>query len=852
VDVIVSHTNTDFDAFAAMLAARRLYPGAVVALSGSLNRNVREFYRLHADELDVVEAGRLDPGAIRRLIVVETVHPERLGELERVARNPDVEVVVFDHHPGEAPDWVKPENLVLSDDAALATTMVGILAEREIDVTPLEATVLALGIHEDTGSLGYPGVGVRDGEALAWCLRHGAQQDMVAQYLRSPLAEEERALLDALVGALETYVVGGLEVLVAAVSWPQYVDGVSNLAHKIVDLTDARALVCLVEMEGRVFCVVRTRVPELDAAAVAAALGGGGHAQAASAVHRGPLAEARELVLASLPKAARPVRTAAEVMSRSARFVSPDDTVAHAMVLCQRHRQSGILVGDAERLVGLVTRENLDQAIGHELSHAPVKSVMSSEVAVCAEDTPLAELARLLRGSDAGRVAVIADDVVVGIVTRSDLLRALGEPLAEEAAEPGPDLRDRLLAVEGLGRVFEAVQAVAEGFDGVYLVGGAVRDLLMNEPSFDVDIAVEGDGIAFGKALAGALGGRVVPHDRFGSAKVVYDGERVDVATSRTEFYDYPGALPAVEQASIRQDLYRRDFTINAMAISLKGEDFGRLVDFFGGHRDLEGGVVRVLHNLSFIDDPTRLFRAVRYETRHGFRMDAHTLGLARACVEMELVGELSSARLRDELQALLSEEHVADSLRRMADLGLDRAVHPHLTADEDSVALAGELDELRERFAPETPAWRLRLAALARRLTPDELYDWFERLKLRRRDADRIADAVTVAPKLRELAAATDEPAALRALAEPHDPDGVLVALAGSTEPARSRLERYFDELRAVRLEISGGDLAELGLTESPRVGAVLEEILRRKLNGELDGRTAELEAARELIAAP
>ena len=852
MDVIVSHTNTDFDAFAAMLAARRLYPGAVVALSGSLNRNVREFYRLHADELDIVEAGRLDQDAIRRLIVVETVHPERLGELEHVARDPDVEVVVFDHHPGEPPDWVKPENLVLSDDAALATTMVGILAEREIDVTPLEATVLALGIHEDTGSLGYPGVGVRDAEALAWCLRHGARQDMVAQYLRSPLGDEERALLDALVGAVETHSAGGLEVLVAAVSWPEYVDGVSNLAHKIVDLTDARALVCLVEMEGRVFCVVRTRVPELDAAAIAAALGGGGHAHAASAVHHGPLSEARELVLESLPGAVRPLRTAAEVMSHPARFVSPEDTVAHAMVLCQRHRQSGILVGDADRLVGLVTRENLDQAIGHELSHAPVKSVMSSEVATCAEEAPLPELARLLRGSDAGRVAVLADGGVVGVVTRSDLLRALGEPLAEEAAEPGPDLRDRLLGVEGLGRVFEAVQAVAEGFDGVYLVGGAVRDLLMDEPSFDVDIAVEGDGIAFGRALARALGGRVVPHDRFGSAKVVYDGERVDVATSRTEFYDYPGALPAVEQASIRQDLYRRDFTINAMAISLKGEDFGRLVDFFGGLRDLEAGVVRVIHNLSFIDDPTRLFRAVRYENRYGFRMDAHTLGLARACVEMELVGELSSARLRDELQALLSEEQVADSLRRMADLGLDRAVHPHLTADEDSVALGGELDLLRERFAPETPAWRLRLAALARRLTPDELYDWFERLKLRRRDADRIADAVTVAPKLRELAATTDEPAALRALAEPHDPDGVLVALAGATEPARSRLESYFDELRAVRLEISGGDLAELGLTESPRVGAVLDEILRRKLNGELDGRTAELEAARELIAAP
>jgi tRNA nucleotidyltransferase (CCA-adding enzyme) len=852
VDVIVSHANTDFDALAGMLAARRLYPGAEIALSGSLNRNVREFYRLHADELGILEAGRVDPSAIRRLIVVETVHPERLGEFEHVARDPGVEVVVFDHHAGEAPGWVKPENLVLSDDGALTTTMVGILAEREVAVTPLEATVFALGIHEDTGSLGYPGIGVRDAEALAWCLRHGARQDVIAQYLRTPLSEEERGLLDALVSEVEAHSAAGLEVLVAAVAWPTYVDGVSNLAHKIVDLTDALALVCLVEMEGRVFCVARARLPEVDAAAIAAALGGGGHQQAASAVHRGTLAEARELVLAALPQAVRPLRTAAEIMSRPARFVGPESPVAEAMVLCQRHRQSGILVGEQGGLAGQVTREHLDQAIAHGLSHAPVKSVMSSEVATCSEDTPLPELTRLLRSSDAGRVAVLRDGEVVGVVARSDLLHALGQPPAVEEEPVGIALGDRLLALPGLEAVFEAVQAVGEGFEGVYLVGGAVRDLLMDEPSFDVDIAVEGDGIAFGRALARALGGRVVPHEKFGTAVVVHDGGRVDVATARTEFYDYPGALPAVEQASIRQDLYRRDFTINALAVSLKGEDFGRVVDFFGGLRDLEEGVIRVLHNLSFIDDPTRLFRALRYENRYGFRMEAHTQGLARACVEMELVGELSSARLRDELEALLSEEEVAGTLRRLAELRLDQAVHPHLAAGEDAVELVAELDRLRERFAPETPRWRPRLAALARRLPADELYGWFESLRLRRRDADRIADAVAVAPRLRELIAATDEPAALRALAGPHDPDGLLMAMAGGDDEVRARLTRYFEELRGVTLEISGADLAELGLGESPQVGAILDEVLRRKVNGELSGREAELAAARELIASP
>ena len=852
MDVIVTHANTDFDAFAAMIAARRLYPGALVALSGSLNRNVRDFYRLHAEELDIAEQGRVDLNSITRLIVVETSHPSRLGDYERVARDQDVEVVLFDHHGEEALDWVPPENVVRSDDGALTTTMVSILAERELDVTPLEATVFALGIHEDTGSLSYAGVSVRDAEALAWCLRHGASQAMVAEYLRAPLGESERGLLDALLGAAETHQVAGFDVLVTAVAWPEYVEGISNLAHKIVDVTDCRALVCLVEMDDRVFCVVRTRVAELDAAAVAAALGGGGHAQAASAMHRGTLAEARSLALEGLPGAVRQRLTAGEIMSRPVRFVAPEDSVAHAMVLCQRHRQSGMLVGRPGTLAGLVTREDLDKAIAHGLSHAPVKSVMSSDVVTCGEEMPLPEVMRLVTASEGGRVPVVRGEDVVGVVTRSDLLAALEEPLGVEEEPGGPDLGERLLAIETLHKVFEAVQAVSGHFEGVYLVGGAVRDVLMGEPNFDVDIAVEGDGITLGRALAQALGGRVVPHEKFGTAIVLHgEGGRVDVATARTEFYDYPGALPTVERASIRQDLYRRDFTVNAMAVSLKGADFGRLVDYFGGSRDLAGGVVRVLHNLSFIDDPTRIFRAIRYETRYGFRMDAHTVGLARACVEMDLVGELSSSRVRDELQALLSEERVADSIRRLADLGIDRAIHPHLAADEEAVQLIEELDALRASYAPDTPAWRLRLAALARRLGSTEVLDWAERLKLRRRDGERIADAVTVAPRLRELAAATKKPAELWARIVPHDPDGALLALAGAEGKSRKRLERYFEELRDVRLEISGGDLAELGLGESPQVGQILEELRRRKLNGELDGRAAEIKAAKKLMSA-
>ena len=600
-------------------------------------------------------------------------------------------------------------------------------------------------------------------------------------------------------------------------------------------------------MDGRVFAVARSRAPQLDAAALAAVLGGGGHVQAASAIYRGTLDEARRLVVDRLAEAVLEPARARDVMSKPVRTITPNETVARAMVACQRFGQSGILVAEGEELVGAVAREDLDKAISHGLSHAPVKGIMSSRVASCDEETPLSELQRLLAGGD-DRVAVLRDGKLTGVVTRSDVLEALGERAAV-TRRPTVSLADELAELDRLAPVFEAVAALSEAYEGVYLVGGTVRDILLRERSFDVDIAVEGDAIALAQGLADALGGRVRAHEKFGTAVVVYgNDERVDVVTARTEFYDAPAALPAVEHASIREDLFRRDFTINAMAVSLKGDDYGRLVDPFGGRVDLEQKRIRVLHNLSFIDDPTRIFRAVRYENRYGFRMDDHTLRLARGCIEMGLVGDLSSARLRDELVALLEEGEVEHSILRLAELGADKAIHPHLAADEEAVTLLARLRALAQQYELDVPAWRLGLIALARKLPPDEVYGWLQRLKMRRRDAEQIAAAVTVGPRIVErLRDREVEPAEIVALADRYAPEAPLFALAlADVEP----LHAYFRGLRDVRLEVTGSDLAELGLGESPRVGEILAELRRRKLNGELDGRESELEAARELIS--
>jgi tRNA nucleotidyltransferase (CCA-adding enzyme) len=413
---------------------------------------------------------------------------------------------------------------------------------------------------------------------------------------------------------------------------------------------------------------------------------------------------------------------------------------------------------------------------------------------------------------------------------------------------PGESITVELHRLERLQPVFGAIAAASLDGEGVYLVGGTVRDILLGEESFDVDMAVEGDAIELARRLAGQLGGRARFHEQFGTAVVLYGSdERVDVVTARTEFYDAPAALPAVEHASIREDLFRRDFTINAMAVSLKGEDFGRLVDPFGGRSDLAAKTLRVLHNLSFIEDPTRIFRAVRYENRYGFRMDEHTLGLARACIEAGLVGDLSPARLRDELVALFEERGVSHSLPRLAELGAASAIHPQLTADDEAVRLFDRGRELAGELGVDVPAWHTGLAALARRMSAPEVSGWLDRLKVRRRDADLIAAAVTAGPQIAaRLGDESLSPSAIVAVAEPFFPDAPLFALALEELP---QLRRYFHELREVRLEVTGADLADLGLDESPRVGEILGELRRRKLDGELSGRDAELAVARELI---
>jgi tRNA nucleotidyltransferase (CCA-adding enzyme) len=402
------------------------------------------------------------------------------------------------------------------------------------------------------------------------------------------------------------------------------------------------------------------------------------------------------------------------------------------------------------------------------------------------------------------------------------------------------ELRERVRRLPGMERLLPAL----EGLPPAYLVGGGVRDLLRGARAVDLDIAVEGDARSVARALAERLGGEAREHERFGTATVRADELMFDLATTRTERYPQPGALPVVSAASLSDDLRRRDFTVNAMAVALGGDDLGHLYDPCGGLGDLQAGTIRILHAGSFLDDPTRLLRAVRYETRLGFRMDEDTESAARAAIAEEAMSTVSGARVRDELMDLLAEPDVPVGIERMRELGLDSALDPALDPDPGLVASAS-------LGAAAIGADRA-LAALAALCAsaPEELDLWLAGLNLDARDRDAVSRAARVAGRLaRELREREHTPSELRALLDGEPPETLALALAlrAPSEPVL----RWVTELSRVRLEIGGADLLAAGIPEGPAIGRALEETLRRKLDGLVRGRDDELATALEVARA-
>jgi tRNA nucleotidyltransferase (CCA-adding enzyme) len=870
MDLVTTHLNADFDAFASMVAAKKLYPEAVLAFSGSQEKSVRDYFGQSEHVFEFHRPKDIPLEQITRLIVVDTRQPGRIGNFAKCLDNRGLEIHLYDHHP-DAPGDLKGQVEIIRPAGSTATIFAQLFQERQIAVSSAEATLLALAIFEDTGSFSFEGTTPEDFTAMAWLLRQGANLHAVSQFIVKELTAEQVGLLHELIKAASTYTIQGIDIVVAKIALPGYVDEFALLVQRVMVMENIDVFFALASMDDRIHLIARSRIPEVNAGFIARDLGGGGHASAASATLRNvTLSQAEEELLLLLHRHVQPMSLARELMSAPVISIRPEVPLREATDLLTRYNITVLPVIDSDgELQGLISRRVVEKAIYHRLGELPVSEYMSTEFATLPPTATLADIQELIINHRQRFIPVEEEGRVIGVITRTDLLNMLvNDPahlprnLLEAPDRPSSERHRNLrqLMIETLPREMTVLlrtigeAAAARGWTA-YAVGGFVRDLLLHTKNYDLDIVLEGDGIEFAKRLAEQLGGKVNSHEKFGTAVVkLPDGFTIDVATARLEYYEYPAAMPTVELSSIKLDLYRRDFTINAMAIHLNPDRFGTLVDFFNCQNDIKDRRIRVLHNLSFVEDPTRIFRAVRFEQRMQFRLGGHTERLVKSAVKMNLFNRFYGRRFFNELRLILAEPDPLPIIRRLAQFDLLKFLQPGLGLDQRLTNILEDsqrtLDWYRLLYLeiPYRP-WLVYLLALMARTPLKDVVDFCDRLEVPERYRTLLLEEkVKVAKIVRTFTQRSLlQPSEIYWLLQDLTEEGLLHLMSMTRKKAgKKAVSGYVTALRHVQTELRGADLKAMGYPPGPIYRTILNHLLEGKLDGRIHNRADEIELVR------
>lgn len=879
MDVIATHVNADFDCLGSMIAAKRLYPEAVLVFPGGQERGLRDFLlqsTLYA--YDVKGIRDVDLDAITRLILVDVRSAARIGHLSQIVHRAGLELHIYDHHPAD--DHVLRGQLEMVENVGATTTiMTQIFISRGIVPTADEATMMMLGLYEDTGHLLFSGTTPQDFRAAAFLLEHGANLNVVADFLIREMTPEQVDLLNELIKSCQRILVGGVEIAIASTSINHYIGDISSLVHKLKDIENLNVLIVAVRMEDRIFLIGRSRIAEVHVGELFQEFGGGGHAFAASATVRDmPLVQLLAKLENVLPKYVRSRLAASDLMSHPVKTLPLDATIETARELMARFDFNAVpIVNDQAQVIGIITRQIVEKAAYHKLSKMVVAEVMNSDFETVEPRATLDQLQQGIIEHNQRCIPVVEQGVLVGVVTRTDLLRhMLGDREHLNDADAVVQRRGLQMKRKNLQRLIDTqlpkfIQSLLRQLGQVadqvglrvYVVGGFVRDLLLRQENLDIDIVVEGDGIAFARIFAKEKKCRVREHEKFGTAVIVLpDGFKIDVASARLEYYDSPAALPNVEHASIRHDLYRRDFTINTLTISLNQETYGQMLDFFGAQRDIKDKSIRVLHNLSFIEDPTRLFRAVRFEQRLDFRIGRQTERLMRSAVRMNLVKKVGGARILSELEQILDEPEVVAALGRLEEFDLLKFIDIHLSFDHHTkqLLLAAEracswFDMLYtgENYRP----WLVYLLCLFDGLAEKGIRRMILWLAIQPKDHSIL------------LAQRTQGLALLKKIKQPgkdqqapsnsviyHWFTGfsleILLYLMARSEndSLRQSISLFMTELRKTKISLNGQDLINLGLTPGPNFQNIFKFLLDARLNRQVYSRADEINLVKETFS--
>ena len=877
--VITTHFNADFDCLASMLAAKKLYPDARIVFPGAQEKNVRDFLKASDYSFQFDKLKNISLDEITTLIIVDTRLTGRIGPFESVVKRKGVSVHVYDHHPN-TPQDIESEVTVVKERGSTTTIFVELLREKGIPLTPAEATIMALGIYEDTGSLTFTSTKPEDLEASAYLLSIGANLNVVSDFIYRELSPEQFSLLNDLIHGLEIHDINGLPVAVATASSDHYIGDLAILTHKLKDMENLNCLFVLVRMEDRIHLVARSRIEAVDVAAVAHEFGGGGHPTASSATIRDmTMIQIEERLINILKEKVHPVKLAKEMMTYPVKSVQRDEAIKSAEELMTRYNIGALPVLDGKKPVGLITRQIVEKAIFHHLKEEKVSDLMISEFSTVHSDTPYRRIDEIIIVGKQRLVPVVNDiGEMEGIISRGDLLRAIyGDMLKKPAVLYSKEGGTRypfsknlkgLLSERLPERILKLLDEAGEVADrlgfSAFLVGGFVRDLLLRIENLDIDIVIEGDGILFAEKFAERLSGRVKSHKKFGTAVVIIPslpplekggrGEfKIDIATARMEYYEHPAALPIVEMSSLKNDLYRRDFTINTLAISLNKKGAWQLIDFFGGQRDLKERAIRVLHNLSFVEDPTRVFRAIRFEQRFNFSIGKQTMTLLEGAVKKDLFNRLSGSRVYLELVLMLKEREPVKMVKRMQELSLLKFIHPKIIYSDSMKELFLNIGETISWhhllfIGSEAEGWFIYLMGLLDDLKDEDVLDVCRRLSISEHYKNKLLTSRSqIKEAYQELFSSgtnTFKSSQIYDVLHPLLLEALLFMMAKvPQERIKKAISLYLTKLRSVKIDITGDDIVGMGIERGPEVGSILKAVRDAKLDGFIKDKKDEME---------
>ena len=871
MEVIATHINADFDSLASMLAAKKLYPNAVLVFPGSQERSLRDFFihsTLYAFEVERIK--NIDLQEVKRLILVDTRQISRIGKFSEILSKPDLEIHIYDHHPPSSED-LHGSLEVISEVGATVTLLLDILQKRGTEITPDEATIMMLGIYEDTGNLTFPSTREEDFKAAGYLVSKGANLSILSNVITKELTAEQIFLLNDLIQSATRYNFHGIDVVIAQASMDRYVGDIAVLVHKLKDMENLDVLFVLVRMEDRIYLIGRSRLEEVNVSEIASEFGGGGHPTAASATVKGMvLIEAHDRLIKTLKEMVRPKKVARDAMVYPVKTIEPERTLEEAGEILTRYNLNILPVLQNEKVVGLISKQVVEKAVYHGLKSSLVKEYMTTEFSVVSTETPFSRVQALIIGQNQSLLPVMERDRLVGAISVGDVMRILQEEMMK--SEKGVSVfesqplyaRKKMISKYMEERFPDRIHNLLMEFGrvgdelgySVYAVGGFVRDLLLRVENFDVDIVVEGDGIRFAEEFEKKFPCRIRTHKKFGTAIILFpDGLKVDVATARWEVYESPAALPTVESASIKMDLYRRDFTINTLAIQLNPKAFGELIDFFGGVKDIKEKVIRVLHNLSFVEDPTRVFRAIRFEQRFGFQIGKHTQNLMKNAVKVGFLERLSGGRVLSELILILQEGDPLPALKRMRDFNLFHFLHPSLKFDEQAEAPFEQIHHVISWFdllflEQRYERWLIYFYGLIDFLKGGEIEELCQRLAMNDKLKKRVIEGKLQAdqallqifswintdrrPKRSEIYDVLDSLST----------ESKLFMMAKTTQVTTRRyISLYFTQLKDTRPLLRGTDLIQMGMKSGPSIKKALTGLLKARLDEQVVTRQDEME---------